>query len=124
MLSFSRIVVFFFAFLLSIINSGLIRTTLVDNPLAEPEESYPSSHHFSIQNVFVWPASDHRLKDNLVPDKTQIIFQKTKLQWSLKPLIPSQTEIQYNPLSNNKDPKFLTDIYGPTDISFPFNYFW
>jgi hypothetical protein len=124
MLTISRLVIFFFAFLLSLINSGLISTNVLQNTLTEPEESYPTSHRISIQSIFVWTGSDHRLKDDLVPGNPLKIFQKSKLDWRLKPLVPSQSDIHYNLLSDNKDPELLTDIFGPADISFPFNYFW
>jgi len=124
MINIFKIVVLLFTLLISYINSGLLKINSIQESLTNTDESYPSSDRYSIQNKFLCPISDLRFKDDLVPGKTKKILQKAKFHWSLKANASINKDYQYPSRSEDQDPTLVTDIFGPPDISFPFNYFW
>jgi len=124
MINFSKIVVLFFALLISSINSGLLIRNPTLQSLNNSVESFPSSDRFSIQNIFLCPISEIIFKNNLVPTKTEKFLQKIKNSWSLRAGTLVNKNHQYPLKSDNQDPTLIADIFGPPDISFPFNYFW
>jgi hypothetical protein len=122
--NFSKIIILLFTLFISCINSGLLKSNSVQESLTNPEESYPSSHRFSIQNIFLCPISDLTLKHNLIPQKTEKFLQKIKIPWDLRPGALINKNNQDRLKSEDQDPTLVTDLFGPPDISFPFNYFW
>ena len=124
MMNISKIVVLFFTLLISYINSGLLKSNIIQEKSTNIEESYPSSDRFSFQNIFLCPISDLNFKNNLVPGKTEKFSQKIKIPWGLRPGTLIIKNHQYPVKSEDRDPTLITDLFGPPDISFPFNYFW
>jgi len=125
MLNISKIVVLLFTLLISYINSGLLKSYGIQESYAKMEESYPSSsHQFSIQDIFLCPISELNFKNNLVPEKAEKILQKIKIPWDLRTGTLVIKNHLYPLKSDNQDPTLIADIFGPPDISFPFNYFW
>ena len=124
MMNISKIIVLFFALLISYINSGLLKSNSIQEKSTNIEESFPSSDHFLFQNIFLYPISDLSFKNNLVPGKTEKFSQKIKISWVLRTGTLIIKNHQYPLKSEDKDPKLVVDIFGPPDIIFPFNYFW
>lgn len=124
MKSFSKIAVIFFAVLISYINSGLLMSSKTQQILNNLEQSYPSSDRFSIQNIFLCPFSDLILKTTLVQGNTDKFIQKIKIPWGLRSGAIIIKNHQYLLKSEDKNPTLIADLFGPPDISFPFNYFW
>jgi len=124
MMNISKIVVLFFTLLISYINSGLLKSNSFQEKLTNIEESYPSSDHFSFQNIFLCPISDLIFKNNLVPGKTDKLLQKIKIPWGLSAGTLIIKNHQYPLKSEDNDPTLIADLFSSSDISFPFNYFW
>ena len=120
----SKIVIIFFALLISYINSGFLNDNAFQDSLTDTEESFPLLDDFSIQDKFICPVSDHNIYDPLSTGKTEKFLQKFKLQWSIKAITPTTKDNHFPLRSQDQNPSLVTWIYGPHDISFPFDYFW
>lgn len=124
MINFSRTIIVFFTLLISYINSGFLLSNNTQESIFNLETSYPSPDRYSIQNIFLCPVSDLNIKNNLVPSKTEKLLQKIKIQWGIRSGTLINKNPQYHLKPDNQDPSLIADIFGPPDISFPFNYFW
>lgn len=124
MMNISKTVVLFFTLLIFYINSGILKSNNIQEESSNTEESYPLSDGFSFQNIFLCPISDLNLKSNLVPEQTEKFLQKIKILWGLRPGTLIIKNHQYPLKFEDKDPTLIVDLFGPPDISFPFNYFW
>jgi len=124
MINISKIVILLFTLLISYINSGLLKYTWAQERLAVYEESGSSSDRLSVQNIFICPPNDINFKNNPVPERAEKFLQKIKILWDLRTGIIIIKNHQYHLKSESQDPILITDLFGPPDISFPFNYFW
>jgi len=124
MVRFSKIVILFFTLLISYINSGLLVNTSGQDNITNPESSYPSTDQFSIQNIFLCPISDLNFKNNLVPGKTDKLLHKIKIPGIFRTGTIILKNHLYPLIADDRDDTFVADLFGPPDISFPFNYFW
>jgi hypothetical protein len=124
MMNISKIVVLFFTLLISYINSGLLKSYSFQEKLTYIEESYPSSEHLSLQNIFLCPVPDLIIKNNQVPGKTDKLLEKIKIKWGLwaENLIIKNHLYHLKPEA--EDPILIADLFSSSDISFPFDYFW
>ena len=124
MFSKSKIVFVCLSALMFILNAGLYNVYNVQEKFVDKGNLNGGSQHFLFSDYFLFSNFNFGLKNKTIPDKFGKILQKIKY-WNDNYNFYFINGDQHNNFSVLlPNPIFITDLFSPPDICFPFNSFW